>query len=120
MPKEVNVARRKTAGNKGSGSVNNLTGLLEPFPSSPPRPPKYAVYCSYPADAEPGQSRLIVMTFAATYAARHFIDTVLQDGDYRWLPADKKPGIEVPDTIVGENGVKIRVPGGTSMEDLLE
>lgn len=114
------MARRKTAGNKSSSSINNLTGLLEPFPSSPTRPPKYAVYCYYPAHAPAGQSRMIVMTFAAAYAARHFINAVLQDGGYKWLPADKKMAIEIPDTIVGDNDVRIRVPGGSSLEDLME
>lgn len=105
---EDTLARRSSAGNKGLEPVNNLTGLREPFPSSPTNPPKYAVYCSYPHDAAPGQSRMIVMCFLATYAAKHFVNAVLQDEGFKWSKSD---------TIIGDNGVKVRCEG---LEDIIE
>lgn len=102
------MSRRKSGNNKGSDPVNNLTGLREPFPSSPTKPPKYAVYGTYPHDAEPGQSRVVVVPFLATYAAKRFVEALLQGGSFKWLAADKQLGRNVPDTVVGENGVRVR------------
>jgi hypothetical protein len=63
---------------------------------------------------------VFVLTFSATYAARHFVDAMLEGGGYKWLPANKKLGYTIPDTIVGDNNTEIRIPGGTLMEDLME
>lgn len=112
------MARSKKSANNGERQVNQMTGLAEPFPASPTRPPKYAVYVSYPHDAEPGAKRLIVMAFSATYAAQHFVNAALQDGKFKWKKANAALGVKVPDTIVGENGVEIRCPQG--MEEIIE
>lgn len=102
------MARRSSDKNKGLDPVNNLTGLREPFPSSPTKPPKYAVYGTYPHDAEPGKSRLLVIPFLATYAAKHFVETLLQNGGFKW----KSPTI-----IVGDNGVKVK---SDQLEEIME
>lgn len=61
----------------------------------------------------------MVGTFCAKYAAKAFIDAALQHGGFKWRPADKRFST-IPDTIVGDNNVEIRVPGGNSLEELME
>lgn len=57
------------------------------------------------------------MVFLATYAAKHFVNACLQNGGFKWLPANKSLGRTVPDTIIGENGVKLRCD---LMEEIIE
>lgn len=102
------MARRSSTGNKGLDQVNASTGLREPFPSSPTKPPKYAVYGTYPHDAEPGRSRLLVVPFLATYAAKHFVETLLQGGKFKW---------QSPTILIGENGVKVK---SDQLEEIIE
>ncbi|USN16566.1 hypothetical protein POLEWNIK_00400 [Brevundimonas phage vB_BpoS-Polewnik] len=42
---------------------------------------------------------MIVMCFLATYAAKHFVNAVLQGEAFKWAKSD---------TVIGENGVKVR------------
>lgn len=59
-------------------------GLEMPFPSCPSRPPKFCIYCRYPFDAPAGRARRFVWTFRAAYAAKRFVDTILEGRKFKW------------------------------------
>lgn len=114
------MARRKQSDNQGSEDIKPRAILPDWLPASPHRPTTHAVYCSYPADAPAGERRQIVITFAAAYAAKHFVDQMLGFGEYTWMAAPKWDKDRIPDTIKGANNVLIRVPGGDILERLLD
>lgn len=97
--------------------VKNASGLREPFPTHPTRPTKYAVYCIYPGDAPAGQNRQIVLTFAAAYSAKKFVDYLIAGHNFKWLQASHKG--DIPDTILTDHNVKIRIPG-RGLEEVIE
>lgn len=114
------MARRKRDTNKGSQVVDKVSGLAPPFPAHPTRPTRFAVYCKQPASAPAGQSRTLIMTFYADYAAKKFIEEVLQGAAFKWLPANTKLGYTIPNTLVTEDDVEIRIPHNDDLERLIE
>lgn len=114
------MARRKSTGNQGSRNINADTGLEHPFPNFPSRLPTHAIYCTHPAGVPGVQQRLVVMNFAADYSAKKFLDAMIAGRAYKWKAQPNYLRDQVPDTIITEDEVQIRIPGGTAMEDLLE
>lgn len=55
--------------------------LAEAYPSPPGRPGKYALYFSRHGDDD---TQVMVQVFAAAYAARKFLDVVLEDDGIIW------------------------------------
>lgn len=70
-----------------------MANLPEPFGSPPGRPGKYVFYVSRHGDDD---TQSIVQTFAAAYAARKFLDALLEQDGLIW---------EDPCTIRSETGI---------------
>jgi hypothetical protein len=114
------MARRQSSANQGSRNINADTGLEHPFPNFPSRLPTHAIYCTHPAGVPSVQQRLVVMNFAADYSAKKFLDAMIAGQGFKWKAQPSYLRDQVPDTIVTDDEVQIRIPGGTAMEDLLE
>lgn len=80
--------------------------LAPPFPSAPHRGTMHAVYVR-----NPDLDRFCCMTFAATYAAKAFVEFTLRDEPFTVLPPNTPLGYTIPDTIKAtHSGVEIRIP----------
>lgn len=113
------MARRKRDTNEGSQPVSKGAALGRAFPSSPMFPPTHAVYCRYPASLPEGSDkRLVVMNFCSMYAAKKFVDSMIQGNTFKWQKARVNLGYKVPDTIVTEDDLEIRCPQG--LEEIME
>lgn len=76
--------------------------LPEPFGSPPGRPAKYVFYITRHRDDD---TQGIVVAFAAKYAARKFLDELLQDDGIIWEDAVPTPTGEHGCTIRSESGI---------------
>lgn len=74
--KEVLMAR---ASHQRDAINSKIKGLEPAFPSSPSRPPRYAV------TFERNGRMHSIHTFYATYGAKKFIEAVLDGSEYKWL-----------------------------------
>lgn len=113
------MSRRQSRSNKGSKSINESTGLEEPFPSCPTRQPKYGIYCSYPAGAEAGNSRKFYANFCGLYAAKHFVNEMLGFGGWEERPFEVKLGYKFLTIIWGDNEVELRCPQDGAWDEIL-
>jgi hypothetical protein len=68
----MEVGRRKRQTAHRDSPVSRETGLQEPFPSYPRRPASYVIYATW-------GKKLLTVAFAATYAARRFVEDVLEE-----------------------------------------
>lgn len=71
------------------------SGLEDPFPSSPMRPPKYGVYVSYRGEF------MCYVNFAAKYAAKKFVDLCLSGNDHKWVDGTRSGGGEAIEDSTG-------------------
>lgn len=63
-------------------AVNSALKLPDPFPHAPKKPGKYAIECSR-------EGKLVyTVRWATAYAARHCLDALICDDDYRWRSDD--------------------------------
>lgn len=93
---------------KKSQTPQKSSGLEEPFPSSPMRPPRYGVYVSYRGEL------MCYVNFYAKYAAKKFIEECLVGNDYEWVDGGRMGGGEA---IEDSTGLLIEGPG---LEEVLE
>lgn len=77
------------------------SGLVEPYPSSPKRPPNYHLCCRK-------DGRLFTIAFFGTYAAKHALNALLEGRTFKWKNDDE---------IICDDGMSIK---DSRLEELIE
>ena len=85
--------------------MSHQLNLPAPFPASPTRPPVYGFF-TYNAD------RIQFHNFAAAYAAKKFLDFMIQGHDYKWTETG---AIHIPAT-----GITIKGEHHTHLEKIIQ
>lgn len=106
------MARARKSHESNEENTKTRDGLEPPY-SSKVDGHRYVIYCSMRRDGDP-YSRMLVLKFLSTYAARYFVIKLLRDDEYEWGKfMDRDWMIET------KSGITIRA-AGNQMRDIID